>query len=76
MHLHVGRESTYPFPNATGMRQQRLNGMVLGKAQLCGEHGVGWCRHAYAGDINGNQCVYLGTALQQISGDYGGWETG
>jgi hypothetical protein len=76
MHLHVGRESTYPFPNATGMRSKRLNGMVLGKAQLYGEHGIGWFEHAYTGDINGNQCAYVRTALPQNYGDYGGWETG
>jgi len=58
------------------MRQQRLNGMVLRKVQHYGKRGVGCFGNARTGDINCNQCAYLETALQQISGDYGCWETG
>ena len=75
MRLHVGRESTYPFPNAACLLSKCLGGMVMTMEQQYGKHGIGWYGHTHAGDINCNQCAYLETALQQISGDYGCWKT-
>jgi hypothetical protein len=49
--------------------------MVMTMEQQYGKHGIGWYGHTHAGDINCNQCAYLETALQQISGDYGCWKT-